>query len=108
MNRFDATIIGYSLLLILGGVIGYLAAGSVMSLLMSAISAILLMSSLFIIRLSPIAGYRVTFVLLSVLTLFFAYRWYLTNKFMPSGLITLLSLGVLGFTLYLRARNKEY
>lgn len=96
MDRFDNIITGYSLLLLVGGVIGYLVAGSLASLLMSSIFAILLIGSLFIIRIYPVAGTKAIFALLSLLAVFFAYRWY-TIKFMPSGLLCLSSLVVLGF-----------
>jgi uncharacterized membrane protein (UPF0136 family) len=94
MNRFNAMITGYSLLLLIGGVIGYFVAGSLASLLMSSIFAILLIGSLFLIRLYPTYGSRAVFGLLALLALFFSYRWY-TIKFFPSGALTILTLVVL-------------
>ena len=99
MNRFDATIVGYSVILMIGGVIGYLAAGSIVSLLMSAIFSILLILSLFLMRFTPLLGYRCTLLLISLLTLFFAYRWYSGNRFLPAGLMTIISLIILAATL---------
>lgn len=96
MDRFDNIITGYSLILLVGGVIGYLVAGSLASLLMSSIFAILLIGSLFVIRISPQKGTRAILGLLVLLALFFGYRWY-TIKFMPSGLLCIASLVVLGF-----------
>lgn len=105
MNRFDGTIVGYSLLLLIGGLIGYFMAGSSASLLMSSIFAALLIGSLFLIRVFPAAGYRTVSTLLVILTLFFAYRWY-TIKFMPSGLLTILSLIILCVTFFMK-RSKQ-
>ena len=99
LNRFDVSIVGYSLILLIGGVVGYLVAGSLASLLMSSISTILLIGSLFLIRFFPAMGYRVVYTLLTLLGLFFAYRWY-TIKFMPSGLLTLLTVVVLAMAVY--------
>lgn len=94
MSRFDTLLTGYSVLLLIGGVAGYLVAGSLASLLMSSIFAILLIGSLFLIRFYPVIGYRTVFSLLGLLSLFFAYRWY-TVKFMPSGLLCILTLTIL-------------
>ena len=80
MKRFDMLITGYSLILLVGGVIGYMVAGSLASLLMSSIFAILLISSLFWSRFSPEHAANAIFLLLGLLSLFFAYRWY-TIKF---------------------------
>ncbi|MBS0634515.1 MAG: TMEM14 family protein [Verrucomicrobia bacterium] len=91
MNIFNSVITGYSLLLLVGGVIGYFAAGSIASLLMSTIFAIGLLSSLFF------KWHRVIFSLLGMLVLFFAYRWYMT-KFMPSGALCLFTIAILAFT----------
>lgn len=91
MNIFNTVITGYSLLLLVGGVVGYFVAGSLASLLMSTFFAIGLLGSLFL------RWYKFIFGLLGLLSLFFAYRWYMA-KFMPSGLLCLLTLAVLGFT----------
>lgn len=94
LDRFDKLITGYSLLLLIGGTVGYFIAGSVASLLMSSIFAILLIGSLFLIRFYPEIGCKSVFALLCALSLFFAYRW-ATVKFMPSGLLCMLTLTVL-------------
>ncbi len=104
LDRFDTLITGYSLLLLIGGVIGYIMAGSLASLFMSSIFAILLLSSLFLIRFYPTIGDRSIFTLLALLTLFFAYRWYAV-KFMPSGLLCLLTIVIAGFALSWRKKS---
>ena len=105
MNRFDLLVTGYSLLLMIGGVIGYLAAGSVASLLMSAIFAILLIGALFLMRFYPPEALKAIYLFLSILVLFFGYRWY-SGNFLPSGLLSLVSLAVLLFGLYLKTKKE--
>lgn len=79
----------YSGLLLVGGFIGYILAGSVASLLMSGIFAFLLLLSIYFQKTSA------TYLLLSFLSLFFIYRTVHTGKFMPSGILALLTLAVL-------------
>ncbi len=102
-NRFNAIVTGYSLLLLVGGVIGYVMAGSLASLFMSSIFAILLIGSLFVMRFYPLYGYRAVVAFLSILALFFAYRW-ISIKFMPSGFLCILTLVILGFAVRLREK----
>lgn len=105
MNRVDAVITAYSLILLIGGVTGYMLAGSTASLLMSATFAILLIGTLFLSRFYPAFAQKTTYTLLSALILFFGYRWY-SIKFMPSGLLCLLTLSVLT-TVFLLTYEKK-
>ncbi len=95
INRQETVITAYSLLLLIGGVTGYFMAGSFASLIMSTIFAILLIGSLFLGRFYAKAGNKAILSLLTILALFFAYRWYVT-KFFPSGAICCLTLLILG------------
>ena len=104
MNRFDTLITGYSFVILTGGVIGYIMAGSTASLLMSSIFAILLIGALFLLRLWPTLAIRAIYTILTLLSLFFAYRWYNT-KFMPSGLLTIATLAVLTVAVYFRKKS---
>jgi len=97
MNRFDALITGYSLLLLIGGVTGYMLAGSFPSLLMSSICAILLIGSLFL------RAYKTIYAVLVVLALFFGYRWYM-GAFLPPGALCILSLVILGIGYFFRRK----
>jgi uncharacterized membrane protein (UPF0136 family) len=102
----NKVITGYSLLLLIGGVIGYFMAGSLASLLMSSIFAILLIGSLFLDKLFPDGSFKSILFLLGILILFFAYRWYVT-KFFPAGAICVLSVVVLITTLYTKTKSKK-
>ena len=91
MNRFNILIVAYSLLLLIGGVIGYFVAGSVMSIVISSIFAILLIGAVFLIPFFPSFSYQLIYTLNLALILFFGYRWYY-GKFFPAGLFSIISL----------------
>ena len=85
----------YIVLLLVGGLIGFLKAGSKISLITSSVSAALLV-------LTAMPGvFTLTFrrnmadVIMAVLLIVFAIRLTKTKKFMPSGLMLLLTLAAL-------------
>lgn len=82
----------YIVLLFLGGLMGFLKAGSKMSLIMASAFAVLLI----LCNLNIITGPRhiVDFILLFLL-LFFAFRLTKSKKFMPNGLMSVLTLATL-------------
>lgn len=96
MDKTTITLLSYSTLLIIGGLIGFMTAGSFASLLMSTLFAFLLLFSLYL------KNIPMSYTVLSFLTAFFAYRTFTTGKFMPSGLMTLISLGVIGYLYFIR------
>jgi len=84
----------YLVLLVVGGVMGYLKAGSKVSLITSAVFAAAL--ALCVWGSVP-HGLRVAQVLQGVLVIVFAIRYVKTKKFMPAGLmlaVTLLALAL--------------
>jgi uncharacterized membrane protein (UPF0136 family) len=81
----------YSLLVVMGGVIGYVQAHSYASLYMGlAFGISLSLCSLLMLK-GKKAAYLVALVLMCILALFFCYRFALTQKFMPAGLMLVLS-----------------
>ena len=85
----------YVTLLMVGGIIGRIKAGSNISLLTSAIFAFLLaLCALGIVRPFYIAD-----ILIGLLAVFFVYRFIKTRKFMPSGMLIIFSLVVLAVLL---------
>ena len=78
----------YIALLMVGGLIGFLKAGSKASLIMSLAFAVLLGLCQFII---PGASF-VADVLLVILLVFFGVRFITGKKFMPSGLMAIVTL----------------
>ncbi|HEX3799786.1 MAG TPA: TMEM14 family protein [Verrucomicrobiae bacterium] len=81
----------YIVLLFLGGLVGFLKAGSKMSLIMSAAFAVILILCAIRIITYPLAADYVMLFLL----LFFAVRLTKSKKFMPNGLMSIITLAAL-------------
>ena len=92
MNNFANVVLWiYIVLLLVGGLIGFLKAGSKVSLIMSAAFA----AALVLCALKIIFQYYVADLLLAALIVVFAMRLAKTKKFMPSGLMLILTIAVL-------------
>jgi uncharacterized membrane protein (UPF0136 family) len=86
----------YALLLAAGGAIGYFKAGSRASLIAGLNSALAALLALVLWSKNPRLGIGVGLVLSMVLLVLFAYRYAVkTRKFMPSGLLAVVSLIVM-------------
>lgn len=80
----------YALLILVGGIKGH-AAGSLASLIMGLTFGILLLASTFAIYKKKQVGVWVAVSLIIILDAFFTYRYSQTNRFMPSGMLSLIS-----------------
>jgi uncharacterized membrane protein (UPF0136 family) len=81
----------YIVLLFLGGLMGFLKAGSKMSLIMSAaFAAILILCAIHVITYPLAPDYVMLFLLV-----FFAVRLTKSKKFMPNGLMSVITLAAL-------------
>ncbi|MDB6022288.1 MAG: hypothetical protein JWQ04_2145 [Pedosphaera sp.] len=81
----------YIVLLFIGGLVGFLKAGSKMSLIMSAaFAAILILCNIRIITIAHAADFVLAFLLV-----FFAFRLTKSKKFMPNGMMSVLTLATL-------------
>jgi uncharacterized membrane protein (UPF0136 family) len=80
----------YIVLLIIGGLIGFLKAGSKVSLISSSISAALLILSVTVLR--PELARPTADVIMAALLVVFALRLAKTKKFMPSGMMLVVTL----------------
>ena len=81
----------YIILLFIGGLIGYLKAGSKISLTTSAcFAAVLILCNIGIIFQHYVAD-----IVLVVLLVFFAFRLTKSKKFMPNGMMAILTLAAL-------------
>ena len=85
----------YIVLLIGGGLVGYLKAGSRVSLITSLAFGILLT----LVNIGVIRSFYVADVLVALLIAVFIMRYVKTKKFMPSGLMIVLSAAALGLML---------
>jgi len=86
----------YALLLGIGGLMGYLKAGSRPSLIAGSISALAALVALGLSIANPRLGVSLGLLLSITLFVLFGYRYAVkTRKFMPSGLLAVASLIVL-------------
>ncbi len=85
----------YIVLLLVGGLIGFFKAGSKISLLTSAISAAVLVITTLPSVFQP--GFRraAAEIIMAALLVVFAFRLTKTKKFMPSGLMLVLTIAAL-------------
>lgn len=90
----------YGLLLLIGGIIGYLKADSMVSLFMGSLSALLVWTSARLMAKGFALGTLAALALTSVLTLFFLYRFMQTHAFMPAGLMIGCGFVVIGTLLF--------
>lgn len=97
-------VIVYAILVLIGGIIGFIKANSVSSLVMGTGFAIALLLSGYGLLKRSLAGLYASSALTVVLTLFFAFRFYKTHVFMPAGLMFILGIAVIA-TLFYNRRN---
>lgn len=81
----------YAIILILGGIMGYVKAQSMISLATGLISGVLVFISSKIGKSNPKASYLYISSISLILAGFFSYRYASTHAFMPAGLMLLLS-----------------
>jgi uncharacterized membrane protein (UPF0136 family) len=85
-------ILVYALLVAIGGVIGYVKAKSNQSLISGLGSGVALAIAWYISLQNPTAGLALAAVIALALLVVFALRFRATGKFMPAGLLAILSL----------------
>ena len=85
----------YIVLLVIGGLIGFLKAGSKISLITSTIAAALLVITAISGLLAPQLRRGMADVIMAALLVVFGIRLAKTKKFMPSGLMLVLTLAAL-------------
>jgi len=90
----------YAVLLAVGGVIGYTKAGSRPSLIAGLGSAVAALLALVVSRQNPSWGMGLGALVAILLAVFFGYRFVVkTRKFMPAGLLAVVSVVVLAVAL---------
>lgn len=83
----------YAVVVLLGGVMGYLKAKSKVSLFSGLGSGIGLLVAWFVFRQTPLIGLGLATLIALVLVVVFALRFSRTRAFMPAGLMMVFSLG---------------
>lgn len=104
MKQLSYFVITYAIILLFGGLIGFIKAGSIASLLMSNVFCGALLICAVGMKRSFSWGFYGAFALSVMLVTFFAYRFFLTQQFMPSGLMLLLSAMMVGRLLYTKTQ----
>lgn len=93
MNHFANTVLWiYIVLLLVGGLIGFLKAKSAISLIASSIFAALLVMTAVPGLFQPKAALGLSNVIMAVVLVVFAMRLAKTKKFMPSGMLLVLTI----------------
>jgi len=82
----------YALIVLIGGVIGFIKAQSIASLSMSLFFAGLLSISAWLMLSNRLIGYYLALACIGFLGFFFLYRFAETVKFMPAGFMSLVSM----------------
>ena len=86
----------FGLLTIAGGIVGYLKAGSVASIIAGAITGILLLVAAFLLPEHRAAGLATAFIVSLLLAAQFIPKFLRTGKVMPAGMMSILSaLGII-------------
>ena len=81
----------YGLFVAIGGIIGYSQARSRVSLITGLGSAVGLWIAAYATLSNRVSGLLLATLIAISLAIFFSFRWTQTRKFMPAGLMTLLS-----------------
>ncbi|NWF58365.1 MAG: hypothetical protein HXY43_03365 [Fischerella sp.] len=92
MNLGIIATLAYGIITLIGGIIGYVTAGSNVSLFSGSISGLLLIFAAFVQIQGETWGLILAAVVTAVLLVVFAFRLAKTRKFMPAGLMTVLGM----------------
>jgi len=95
MKVTGAVIVIYGLLILVGGVMGYVKGGSTISLLMGSLFGVALLFCAYFLFKKSLPAHYITLALTFLLDGIFTHRFVKTLHFFPAGLLSLLSLTVL-------------
>ncbi|HLO84244.1 MAG TPA: TMEM14 family protein [Nostocaceae cyanobacterium] len=90
MNLGIVVALGYGILVLIGGIIGYFQAKSKVSLLSGGVSGLLIIFAALGQLQGLTWGLTLAALITGILVVFFAFRLVKTRKFMPSGLMIIL------------------
>lgn len=107
MTKAAYVVLAYGLLIFIGGMIGFAQAHSNGSLIAGSIFSLLLILSAVMLHRKMVMGYLFSIGLTVLLIAFFGYRFYLTHKMMPAGMMCAISLAVLSTLIFYRLREMK-
>lgn len=99
MSGVQITFAVYALLMFGGGFMGYKKVGSKASLIMGTVSALIVAFGVFMVEQNVKTGYSIIALMSTLLTLTFLIRLFKTKKFMPAGMLFLLSTAASGLSI---------
>jgi uncharacterized membrane protein (UPF0136 family) len=105
MKTAGIVIFLYALIILIGGIIGHVKAESMASLIMGVAFGITLLAMSIATFKNKDWGYYIALILVFILDAFFTYRLAHTGRFMPSGMLCLISLAVLLILSFLMRRK---
>jgi len=103
MKLNSVLVLFYAILVLTGGIIGYVKAGSLASIGMSGTIAAILIACAWGIYQNNLLAFYGAFACTAFLSAFFMYRFFLTFNFMPAGMMLIISLLFLAFLFIRRA-----
>ncbi len=104
MKTRGIVVLVYAVFVLLGGLIGFAKVHSIPSLVMGVTFALALSASAIAMLKEIWIGYYFSVIFTLILSVFFTYRLVLTQKFMPAGLMCILSVVVLA-TLFINKKK---
>lgn len=106
MKKSAIFVVVYAILVFIGGLMGFLKANSLPSLIMSGSFAFLLLDCAYFIWRGYNKALIIAIGLQLLLLVFFCYRFYLSFKFMPAGMMIALTCLCIGALIYQKACKK--
>lgn len=106
MKQNAIVVLCYALLIFLGGVIGHAVANSLASLIASSIFALILLGCAHYINKGNEAAYKIATAITALLFVFFTYRFFLSYKIAPGGIMAIISAALLVY-LFIRRNTKR-
>lgn len=107
MHNKSYLIWGYAALLLIGGIIGFVKAGSIASLVISACFALLLTGTGYQVFKGNMVGYNASISVLIGLFTFFVSRFIGSYKMMPGGMMAIVTLCLFSFLLWKKPVDSE-
>ncbi len=89
------TLILYAFFLLIGGVFGYVKTQSLVSLMMGSVSGLVIIGASLAMNRGFIAGFWISCLVTTALFSLFSYRYLLTQKIWPPGILAFVSLAML-------------